>query len=487
MTDFSDLQREFKVYFDPDIDDFEQFSAHVDNANASDSSGMFYCVYGYDNSLEKDTNFRNPVERVYSLKSLSDADKKALIINLKTVCRKAITEIGFRIIARQLFFAVNSLIDGKNEFKTVQQAYAYALSGKEDGCPIIEANEFLDVAKLHLYAECVYRSGIKKYVNFPTLLEIKILVDLCNNYNTRYNMTTLESIFIDIDNNNYGCIPSSAGERTVTNTLLDDSVFSIDGHTIIDKSSFASNGQNTGYLDDFYNNVRLRNVVKKAKNADKAYKTLEFQRFIGAEPSLLPAFGTIFCRYFAVYEMFYQNSGYKVVNSTCFNDILECIENDNSELNATISTIIKNNNVKAPDSSLNSEICSYVKTISSNDFERISSYTLHKTDYYNGIVLFLINKIKHYYDGTITQDAINTIAAIIYYYLRTINKAHNAIIDKLDNIGTSNSGSLYGGRKNYVDSNKFSKIIENMVENEDFCSYPIEFCVEKAKMLYFSD
>lgn len=100
MTDFSDLQREFRVYFDPDIDDFEQFSACADNANVGDSSAMFYSVYGYDNSLEEDIDFRNLAERVYSLKSLSDADKKALIINLKTVCRKAIIETGFRIIAR---------------------------------------------------------------------------------------------------------------------------------------------------------------------------------------------------------------------------------------------------------------------------------------------------------------------------------------------------------------------------------------------------
>ena len=487
MMSFSDLQREFKVYFDPDIDDFEQFSARADNANAGDSSAMFYSVCGYDNSLEKDANFRNPVERIYSLESLSDADKKALIINLKTVCRKAIIEVGYIAIARRLFFAVNSLIDGKNEFKTVQQAYAYAISGEKTNSFMIEANEFLDVVKLYIYVRCIYLNSSRDYARFPDLREIKILVNLCNNYGTRYDATTLESIFIDIDNNDYGYSSALTGEPTTTNNkLLDDNLFkTIDGNTIIDNNNLIDNSQSTGYLEDIYNNVRLRDIIKKAKNADEAYKTLEFQRFIGAEPSLLPAFGTVFCGSFAIYEMIYKNNG--CVNSTCFNDILACIENDNSELNAAVSTIIKNNSVKAPDSSLNSEICSYIKTISSNDFEQISSYTLHKTDYYNGIVLFLINKIKHYYDGTITQDAINTIAAIIHYYLHTINKAHNAIIDKLDSIGTSNSGSLYGGRRNYVDSNKFSKIIENMVENEDFCSYPIEFCVEKAKMLYFSD
>lgn len=487
MKNFSDLQREFKVYFDPDIDDFEQFSACADNANAANDSVMFYTVYGYDNNLEEDANFRNPVERVYSLKSLSDADKKALIINLKTVCRKAITEIGFRIIARQLFFAVNSFIDGKNRFKTIQQAYAYALSGEEDGCPTIEANEFLDIIKLYLYVRCMYRRDKLNYMDFPTIREIKTLVNLCHNYSIRYDAITLESIFIDIDCNDYGYSSFLTGEPTTTNNRLsDDSLFrTIDGHTIIDNNSFTEDSQNTGHLEDLYNTVRLRNVVKKAKNADKAYKTLEFQRFIGAEPSLLPAFGTIFCMSFAVYEMIYKNNGSRFVNPTCFNDILECVENDNSELNAAVSTIIKNNSVKAPDASLNSEICSYIKTISNKNFERISSYTLHKIDYYNGIALFLINKIKHYYRSSITQDAVNTIAAIIHYYLRAINKMHNAIIDKLDSINPSNN-NLYGGRMNYVDSNKFSKIIENMVKNEDFCSYPIEFCVEKAKMLYFS-
>lgn len=38
----------------------------------------------------------------------------------------------------------------------------------------------------------------------------------------------------------------------------------------------------------------------------------------------------------------------------------------------------------------------------------------------------------------------------------------------------------------YIDLLKMSKIVENMVENGDFCSYPKEFCVEKAKTLYFS-
>lgn len=486
MMNFSDLQREFKVYFDPDIDDFEQFSAHADNANAGNSSSMFYSVYGYDNSLEKDADFRNPVERVHSLKSLSDGDKKALIINLKTVCRKAIVEIGYRIIARQLFFAVNSLIDGKNEFKTIQQAYTYALSGEKANPFIIKAGEFLDVAKLYLYVKCMYRNG-KNYAKFPALREIKILVNLCHNYGVRYDATTLESIFIDIDNNDYGYRSSFTGEPTTTNNKLSiSSLFrTIDGHIIIDNNSLIDDSQNTGYLDDLYNNIRLRNVVKRAKNADKAYKTLEFQRFIGAEPTLLPAFGTIFCQTFAVYEMLYQNNGY-IINDTSFNDILACIENDKSELNGFVSTIIKDNSVKAPDSSLNSEICSYVKTISDNKFERIRLYTLHKTDYYNGIALFLINKIKHYYDSSITQDAINTIAAIIHYYLHPLNKARNAILDKLDSKNSGNSCSLYGGRRNYVDSDKFSKIIESMVKNEDFCSYPIEFCVEKAKMLYFN-
>lgn len=33
----------------------------------------------------------------------------------------------------------------------------------------------------------------------------------------------------------------------------------------------------------------------------------------------------------------------------------------------------------------------------------------------------------------------------------------------------------------YIDLLKMSKIVESMVESGDFCSYPKEFCVEKAK------
>lgn len=95
-------------------------------------------------------------------------------------------------------------------------------------------------------------------------------------------------------------------------------------------------------------------------------------------------------------------------------------------------------------------------------------------DYYNAIVLYIFDKIKHFYNQRFSQEQVDFIASIIYYYLYPIFKIEHTIYDK------SHDSDSRDFR-----SSKVSEIVKNMVENGDFCSYPSEFIEQKAKALYF--
>lgn len=145
-SECNDMQKFVRVDFDPDIDSLEEFKVKARktvpvNVKEVDkpmyigkNAKLIYYVYygyGYDNSLEPDVEYINPVSRVNSIKHLSEAEKKELVINLKKVGRRAITETGFIVIAKRLFLAVNSLIKNDSRFTTVQQAYHYAIFNKK--------------------------------------------------------------------------------------------------------------------------------------------------------------------------------------------------------------------------------------------------------------------------------------------------------------------------------------------------------------------
>lgn len=224
--------------------------------------------------------------------------------------------------------------------------------------------------------------------------------------------------------------------------------------------------------DDLYNNMLFSKTLKHAKNADDVAKTLEFQRLVGSEPSLLLQFGTSFCTNFAVYRS-YKKTGYKKYSSFYF--ITSELEPNNlrDKFTTRIEAIIKNDSVKKPDISVNNEICSYISNLSTHDIAKYRNVGIG-IDCYNTIILYIFDKIKHFYKQRFSQEQVDFIASIIYYYLYPIFRIQNTIYDK----------SHDSDSRDFC-SSKVSKIVENMVKDGVFCSYPSEFVEQKAQALYF--
>lgn len=497
-----DMLRFVRVDYDPDIDSLKEFKAKARATNpvniketnepkpAGKESHFFYYVYGYDNSLEQNPEYINPVDRVYGIKSLSDADKKELIINLKKVSRKTIKNFSFVTVARHLFLAVNSLIKNDSRFKTVQQAYSYAISGEKADFPKIEATEFMDIAELSV---CYYDKRHEKPMSQNKVLsirELKTIIGLCRNYNMPCKPTVFASMLLDIDNHDYG------------SHLMDDYKFDM---TPINNTLFVSHGRNALLNEespiisayDMYNNMRLRSIVGQAKSAEEVYKTLEFQRFKGDEPSLLLNFGVDFCRWLALYEMFFGNSEseYAGIDSPQFYHIDESATSFyNKEIADTVDYIIKHNHVKASDFNLDNEIRDYIDNdMSTADWEWLRKSRSNDLKYKNLLIMFLIKKVKDYYNSEFDEAQVNKIAAIIYYYFYPINKAYDYICEKIKSDLKDPEAAkkyVFFAENLYVpdiiDTKKLSKIIQNMVENGDFSSYPKEFIEQKITTQYFS-
>lgn len=504
-SECNDTQKFVRVDFDPDIDSLKEFKAkakktapvNVKEADKPKTTGkntnIFYYVYGYDNSLEPDVEYINPVDRVDSIKCLSDVDKKELAINLKKVGRKAITETDFIAIAKRLFLAVNSLIKNDSRFTTVQQAYHYAIFAKKDSSLEIQANEFMDIAELYIYYNCKRRGKTMDVNKIISPREFKTILNLCRNYNMPCRSTVLVNMFLEIDSHDYGSWRMS--EDWFDRTPINDALFTTDdGRTILNRKRVNEEPQITP-VDDYYNNVRLRDAIRQANNADEAYKTLEIQRFIGAKPSPLLYFGVDLNLYLAIYKMRYENAFRIVIEDSLFGNIMDATSVYNKELNNIVSTIISSNSVKASDLNLNNEICDYISSdiLSEDDWDIIGKYSWRELAYYAIIILFLMKKIKDYYDREFNQTQVNTIAAVIYYYLYPMKIIYNDIFDKIEyDRKTPETAKKYysftehESTRDLVDFNLLYKIMRQMVNDGDFCSYPREFCVEKAKMLYFS-
>ena len=479
------MQKLVRVDFDPDIDSLEESKVKAKktapiNVKEADkpmcidkNSNFFYYTfyYGYDNSLEPDAEYINPVDRVDNIKRLSELEKKELVISLKKVGRRAITETGFIVIAKRLFLAVNSLIKNDSRFTTVQQAYYYAIFAKKADFPEIEANEFMDIAELYIYYNCKRRGKTMDADKIISPREFKTILNLCRNHNTPCEPTVFVSMFLDIDSHDYGSWRMD--EDWFDTTSINDALFTTsDGRPILNRKRDDAKPQ-VIHVDDYYNSVRLRNTIKQAPNADEVAETLEFQRFIGAEPSLLLTLGTSLCKSVTFYNK-YGRFGAESLASTAITAVSENLSSRNSSLKTRVETIIRNNNVKSPDISLNNEICDYAKNLSNSDITRINSRGSYST-YYNVITLFILDKIWQFYNQPCDQNQINTIAAIIHYYLYVIDSIYENVRSIFHDKGDD-----------YIDLLKMSKIVEDMVKNGDFCSYPSEFCVEKAKALYFS-
>lgn len=213
-------------------------------------------------------------------------------------------------------------------------------------------------------------------------------------------------------------------------------------------------------------------TLKHAKNADDVAKTLEFQRLVGSEPSLLLQFGTSFCTNFAVYRS-YKKTGYKKYSSFYF--ITSELEPNNlrDKFTTRIEAIIKNDSVKKPDISVNNELYSYISNLSTSKMNKYKNIGVG-IGCYNAIILYIFDKIKHFYKQQFSQEQVDFIASIIYYYLYPIFRIQNTIYDK-SNDSDSRNFSL----------SKVSKVVENMVKDGDFCLHTSEFIEQKAKILYF--
>lgn len=279
--------------------------------------------------------------------------------------------------------------------------------------------------------------------------------------------TVLVNMLLSIDSHGYGS--RQMNEDWFDTTSINDALFTADDGRIILNRKRENVKPQIIHVEDYYNNIRLRDVIKQAPNADKVAETLEFKRFIGAEPSLLLTLGTRLCRSVAFYNK-YSRFEAESLASTAITVVLENLSSRNSSLKTRVEAIIRNNNVKAPDISVNNEICDYAKNLSNSDIIRTSSCGLY-SKYYN-----VIAKIRQFYNRPCNQNQINTIAAIIHYYLYAIDSIYENIRSIFHDKGDD-----------YIDLLKRSKIVESMVEGGDFCSYPVEFCVEKAKALYFSE
>lgn len=506
-SECNNMQKFVRVDFDPDIDSLEESNIkakktapiNVKEADkpmyTSKNASPFYYVYydyGYDNSLEPNVEYINPVDRVDNIKRLSEADKKELAINLKKVGRRAITETGFVVIAKRLFLAVNSLIKNDSRFTTVQQAYHYAIFAKKADSPEIEADEFMDIAELYIYYNCK-RGKTMDADKIISPREFKTILNLCRNYNMPCKPTVFINMFLDIDTHHYGSWRMD--EDLFDRTSINDALFTTDDRRTILNRKRVNEEPSIIPVDDYYNNVRLCDAIRQANNADEAYKTLEIQRFIGAEPSLLLHFGVNLSLYLATYKMLHENAFRIVIEDSLFGNIMDATSVYNRELNNIVSTIISSNSVKASDLNLNNEICDYISSdiLSEDDWDVIGRYSWRGPAYYAIITLFLMKKIKDYYNSEFNQTQINTIAAVIYYYLYPMKIIYNDIFDKIkyDRKTPETAKKYYSftehqSTRDLVDFNLLYKIMRQMVNDGDFCSYPREFCVEKAKMLYFS-
>lgn len=405
---------------------------------------------------KQDSLYSNPNRRISRNTTMFGSRKQQIMLNVKTINDKAKGYDKFNIVAQRLFFGINSILNKNNpDFTTIQHAYSYAITGKTADSPIIEDNMFLSMANISVLQMHYYTETPGTKFN---LRETHILADLCKKYNNALNFN-LAAYLMEMRTGIYSREIFSAYNS---------------GHTIYDdRSSMSDDDENKpDGSEDIFNNISLNNVLSNSKNAGEMAETLEFQRFIGVEPSLLLTLGTSLCRSVAVYDE-YGRFGAESLVSTTITAVLENLSSLNSSLKTRVEAIIKNNNVKPPDLSLNSEICDYVKNMSKQDMIKINSCWLCLT-YYNAIVLFMLDKIRKFYDKPCDQQQINTIAAIIHYYLYAIDGIYNNIRNIAHDRGDD-----------YVDLLKVSKIVENMAESGDFCSYPKEFIEQKAETLYF--
>ena len=461
FDNLSNMHGMVRVYFDPDIDVYSDFTTKYQTS--SDEKGVFYDVWGYDNELEEDFWYLNPIDRVSKLNSLPEADRRSLELNIKKIMRKAVCDKFYYTIARRLFYAINSLIDKDSQFATVQQVYSYAFLGETFDSPIVPAADFTTLAELY---SCVWRAhnhdenGINELIS---LREMIILLEIMHkNHVFKDNIVSVLNMLAYVRE-------ESLIDRLGFDSFLDETVFSTRKKPI-------SNGIN---MDDLYNNIQFSDVLRRAEKADDVVKTLEFQRLVGSEPSLLLQFGTGFCNDFAIYNFCRTTNPYIYDEDQIFNIFVKDLEL-NSLLGATfmarIEAIIKNDSVKKPDISVNNEICSYISSLSTFDIAKYKNVGIG-IDYYNAIVLYMFDKIKHFYEQKFNQEQVDFIASIIYYYLYPIYRIESIIHDKSHN---SNSD---GGLRFRL--SKVSKIVENMVRDGDFCSYPSEFIEQKAKALYF--
>ena len=419
-------------------------------------SRPFYEHYKNLCSQEQDSRYLNPIRRVSRNRTVfEEARKQQLMLNIRKINDRSYGDDRFYAIARRLFFGINSILNKNDpEFTTIQHAYSYAITGETADTPVIEDDMFLDMANI-----CALQMSYnpERSSDKFNLKEIRILADLCKKYAT----TTLAALMIEIRTGMF------FKEAMITYSH---------GRTIYYDKSPIDDSDESWLCDDYYdayNNMLLNNVLSNSKNANEMAKTLEFQRFIGAEPSLLLTLGTSLCRSVAFYNK-YGRFGAESLASTAITAVLENLNSRNSNLKTRVEAILRNNNVKPPSISLNNEICDYVKSLSNSDIIRINSCGLCIT-YYNAIVLFVLDKIRQFYNQPCDQNQINTITAIIHYYLYAI-----------DNIYENIRNVAHDRGDDYIDLLKMSKIVENMVENGDFCSYPKEFVEQKAKTLYFS-
>lgn len=459
FDNLSNMHGMVRVYFDPDIDVYSDFTTKYQTS--SDENGVFYDIWGYDNELEEDFMFLNPINRISKLNCLSEADRRSLELNIKKIMRKAVCDKFYYTIARRLFFAINSLI-GNNRFTTVQQAYSYALSGETYDSPAVSAADFTTLAELY---SCVWRAhnhnenGINELIS---LREMIILLEITHkNHVFKDNITTVLNMLAYVRE-------ESLIDRLRFDSLIDEAVFGTQKKTF-------NGGTN---MDDLYNNIRFSDVLRRAENTDEVGKTLEFQRLVGSEPSLLLQFGTGFCNDFAIYNFCRKTNPCIYDEDQIFDIFIKDLEPNNlgATFMARIEAIIKNNSVKKPDISVNNEICSYISNLSTFDIAKYKNAGIG-IDYYNAIVLYIFDKIKHFYNQQFSQKQVNTIASIIYYYLYPIYRIEGIIHDKSHDSNGENSLRFR--------LSKLSKIVENMVKDGDFCSYPSEFIEQKAKTLYF--
>lgn len=459
FDNLSNMHGMVRVYFDPDIDVYSDFTTK--HQTSSDEKGVFYDVWGYDNELEEDFWYLNPIDRIFKLNSLPEADRRNLELNIKKIARKAICDKFYYTIARRLFYATNSLIDNNNQFTTVQQAYSYALSGETFDSPTIPAADFITLAELY---SCVWRAhnhdenGINELIS---LREMIILLEIMHkNHVFKDNIASVLNMLAYVRE-------ESLIDRLGFDSFFDDdTIFGARKNTFIGRIN----------MDDLYNNIQFSNILEKAENANGVVKTLEFQRLIGSEPSLLLQFGTGFCNDFAICNFCKATSIYG--KNLIFDIFIKDLEPNSlgATFMARIETIIKNNSVKKPDISVNNEICSYISSLSTHDITKYRNVGIG-IDYYNAIVLYIFDKIKYFYEQKFSQKQVDFIASIIYYYLYPIYNIEGIIHDKSHDNDGENSLRFR--------LSKLSKIVENMVKDGDFCSYPSEFIEQKAETLYF--